>query len=471
MKKLLIAILFLAILSGAFWAGSWYRDREPGKGNPSGIKSIATNPDKGSDVDTDISSLPLGAVRIIPEKQQLIGVRTGQVEKSPQHYTIRTLGRVAVDETKIYRINSAVDGWIRKTYENSTGTLVKKDELLASFYSPEFLSAQQAYIFALSSADRFQASGREKPEQITLTRSNVQQYRDTLRNLGMGDLQIEELGRTRLYTENINITSPITGFVLTRNVSSGERFEKGKEFYRMADLSRVWILADVFESEAYNLAPGTKVRVSLPNKKKTFHAAVSHVLPQFDGTSRTLKVRLEADNPGYFLRPDMFVDVEIPVQLPEAITVSADAILDSGIRKTVFVDRGNGFFEPRTVETGWRMGNRVEIVRGLKPGERIVISGNFLIDSESKLEMAASGMQPTLEIDPVCGMEISPRKAGKEGLKSTYRGESYYFCSQACREQFEKDPNRFIKKTPAETSVEKVPHSKPPQKTEGHDHS
>jgi YHS domain-containing protein len=169
------------------------------------------------------------------------------------------------------------------------------------------------------------------------------------------------------------------------------------------------------------------------------------------------------DNPGFALRPDMFVDAELPVKLPPAISVPADAILDSGLQKTVFVELGNGFFEPREVATGWRIGNRVEIVKGLKPGERIVISGNFLIDSESKLEMAAAGMIGALRKDPVCGLEVSAKKASKENRATHYNGRTYYFCSEECKRQFEKNPSRFIKKTSEETSIEKTPTSKSPQ--------
>jgi YHS domain-containing protein len=141
----------------------------------------------------------------------------------------------------------------------------------------------------------------------------------------------------------------------------------------------------------------------------------------------------------------MFVDLELPIQLPSAIAIPADAILDSGLKKTVFVDHGNGVFEPREVETGWRMGDRVEIVNGLKPGERIVISGNFLIDSESRLELASSGMQGTLSKDPVCGVEVSLKKAEKAGLKTSHGGKTYYFDSDECKQQFDKNPQQYIK--------------------------
>ncbi len=422
-KNPLATILFLAFLSGFFC--------------PNALNAQAPAADE--------SSLPPGTVQISPERQQMIGVRIDQVEKAQQKYTLRTLGRVAADETRTYRVNSAVDGWIEKTYDNGTGSLAKKDETLASFYSPEFLSAEQAYIYALSSFDRSQENVKERPQQLNVTKLNIQQYKDTLRNIGMGNLQIEKLARTRQFTENIDITAPVTGFILSRRVSPGERFEKGKELYSIADLRRVWILTDIFENEAHDLPVGTRVQVSLPYKKKVFQATVSDVLPLFDGTSRTVKVRLEADNPGYFLRPDMFVDVEIPIQLPPAVTVPAEAILDSGLRKTIFVDRGNGFFEPREVETGWHMGSRVEVTGGLDPGERIAVSGNFLIDSESKLQLAAEGMYQDLCKDPVCGTDVAVNKAAKAGRKSRFKGKTYYFVSDETKEQFEKEPARYVK--------------------------
>ena len=208
----------------------------------------------------------------------------------------------------------------------------------------------------------------------------------------------------------------------------------------------MWVLTDVYEQEAEAFRPGVVARVTLPYQKKTYTARVSEVLPVFDPTSRTLKVRLETDNPGFVLRPDMFVDVELPMEYPPAIVIPDDAILDSGLKKTVFVLRGNGMFEPREVKTGRRMGGQVEIIEGLNEGEKIVISGNFLVDSESKLSLAASGMQPMLEQDPVCGQEVSPRKAEKQGRRVVYRGKSYFFCSDEHRQQFEKDAEQYLKK-------------------------
>jgi len=450
MKYLFTAILFLALLAGSFLAGSWYTQRDTAKIDPPEMKSPSVSAhakhNAVDDTDMDDSSLPPGTVRITPDKQQGIGVRTGVVEKAAAEHVIRTVGRVAPDEKRVYRLVAGTDGWIRETYSNDTGTLVKKDERLASFYSPQFRAAQLGYLSVLTSPDDRSYSGQRQAlapsQQASIT---LQTYIDALESLGMTEQQLKELANTKQLTDRVFIMAPATGFILARNVSPGQRFDKGFEWYRLADLSQVWILADLFPIDAADPKPGMKVRVTLPDQKKEFQATVAKVLPQFDSNSRTLKVRLELGNPGYVLRPDMFVDVEFPVTLPSALTVPADAILDSGLRKTVFVDRGNGYFEPRQVETGWRHGNRVEIKEGLEPGESIVISGTFLVDSESRLEMAAAGMIGTLSKDPVSGLDVSVNKAVKAGRKISYKGKTYYFASDESKAQFEKEPSRYVK--------------------------
>ena len=158
-----------------------------------------------------------------------------------------------------------------------------------------------------------------------------------------------------------------------------------------------------------------------------------------------MKVRLETDNPGYSLRPDMFVDLEIPVRMPAAVNVPVEAVIDAGTRKTVFVDRGEGRFEPRPVETGWQMGGRVEIVRGLAPGESIVVSGNFLVDSESRMQLAAAGIYGAWHVDPVCGMQVDEGKAKATGKTVDHGGKSYYFCSDDCVGKFRKEPAKYLK--------------------------
>ena len=191
-----------------------------------------------------------------PEKQQLIGVKVARVEKASGSHTLRALGRVVPDETRIYRINAATDGWVKKMLPVTTDSLVQKDELLATFYAPEFFSAMKAYLYGLRSLDRFQKSGKETKEQLDLTDANIENYRNALRNLGMTEHQLDEIMRTRQGGEHVEIRAPAAGFILTRNLTQGERFERGNELYRIADLSKVWILVDIFENEASSFSPG-----------------------------------------------------------------------------------------------------------------------------------------------------------------------------------------------------------------------
>jgi len=478
MKSAKIAALAIALIA-AFLAGAWYNQRNA-KDTPSapderkilhyscpmhpqytsdrigdcpscGMRLVPVYADDADGFDAaehPSSDLPAGSLHVDLEKQQVIGVQVAPVERASGARNLRTVGRVAADETRIYIINATVDGWITSTRSSATGSYVKKDETLASFYSPEFLSAGQALLFALSSIDRVQPTGKENPaqkDQIAQFNINLQQYKDSLRNLGMGQLQIDEMIRTRKYMENVDITSPADGFIIARKVSNGLRFAKGDEMYRIADLSHVWILVDVFEQEEKYLRSGDRVRVTVPNQGTEVTARVTNVLPQFDPDSRTLKVRLEADNPGFRLRPDMFVDVTLPVTEPSAIVVPSEAVIDTGIKKRVFVDRGNGYFEPRDVETGWRFGGRVEILKGLMEGERIVVSGTFLVDSESRMKAAASGIYGESAKDPVCGMDVDVGKAEAAGRKFDYMGKTYYFCCDDCKMKFRANPAAYLK--------------------------
>lgn len=451
MNRILWGISFCAIILISFLAGIWVSrgDRDKPISSLTESGPITT----GEEVEGDLPALTPGMVQISPERQQVIGVRVGTVEKKAVVHDLRVLGRVAADEVKVYKIVSSVDGWIQQSYDNSVGTLVKKDEVLATFYSPEFLDAEQAYIYALDAVDRLKLGRRlelgrqELPAQAAFDQLTVQRQVDILRGMGMPDSQIMEIGQTRQIMLNVQIPSPIEGFIMARNVSPGQRFLKGTELFQIADLSRVWILADVFEHEVQYFKPGSKATVRLPYQKKTYQATVTAVLPIFDPDTRTLKVRLETGNPGYVLKPDMFADVEMPIELDPVIGVPADAIIYSGLRKTVFVDRGHGYFEPRRIETGWRLGDLVEVTEGLTPGERIVLSGNFLIDSESRLQAVAMGIYGNLSIDPVCGMEVDEVRAKATGLTSEYQGKTYYFCSVDCKEQFDSNPAEFIEES------------------------
>lgn len=386
-------------------------------------------------------STPPGMVMISPAKQQTLGIRILQVEKTKGVGTLRTLGRVALDETRVFRMTTPVDGLVRHAGPVVSGSIVRKDEVLATFYNRDFLTAQQTYLYALNTMDRFK--DKEGEDQLKLTRAQMQAAEENLEFLGMGETQMQAIARTREIAKEIELRSPVAGLLVARNVFPGLRFDRGAELFRIAQLDRVWILADIFEGEAQYFRPGVMAKISLPGEGKSFSARISNTLPQFDASSRTLKIRLEADNPGYLLRPDMFVDVELSTISPAALTVPTEAVLDAGIRKTVFVDRGYGLFEPRQVETGWRTGDHVEIVKGLTAGERVVVEGNFFLDSESRLKAAAASVHTAVAKDPVCGMELDATKARAAGRTREFAGHPYYFCSDTCERKFAEDPTRY----------------------------
>jgi len=386
MKKAAYSALLFVLIGAAFLAGSWYKPQATVTAGTREMASDAgaTHSGHTHDMPGSSTSFSPGAMKISPEKQQLIGVQVSPVERTSGTHSLRLFGRVAPDEARVYKLNAGGEGFIREVSPVTTGSRVGKGQALASFSAPDFVTSIQAYILALNAADRV-------TDTNNAAASNLRQRVEKLQNLGMSDLQIEEIRQTREIPVAIRIVAPADGIVLARNVSPGQKFERGAEWYRIADLGRVWILADIFENEAHYLRPRVRAQVSLPNQRKTLPARVTEVLPQFDAATRTLKVRLEADNPRYVLRPEMFVDVELPITFAPTIAVPVDAVIDSGLKKTVFVERGDGVFEARRVETGWRFGDSVEIVEGLAPGERIVTSGTFLLDSESRMKSASAG--------------------------------------------------------------------------------
>jgi len=388
------------------------------------------------------SRMPAGAVHVSPDRQQTIGVRLGVAERVSGMRTLRTTGRVAPNENAVYPLVAGAEGLVREVRGATTGSLVKKDEVLLSFYAPDFVAVQQSYFSGLDTVARVNNDQLQGYNQNRVADS-VERYANTLRNLGVSERQLAEMAATRRLAQYVQIVSPVDGFVLQRGASAGLRVDRGFEFYRIADLRQVWILADVYENQAPFISAGSKARVTSQDRRRQLEARVSRAEPTFDEATRTLKVRLETSNPGLALKPGMFVDVQFDLDLPPSLSVPAEAIVDSGLRKTVFVDSGNGFFEPRAVETGWRLSDQVEIVKGLMPGERIVISGTFLIDSESRMKAAAQGVFGAAAEDPVCGMDVDEKRAAAAGRKSEYKGATYYFCADECKKQFDADPTKY----------------------------
>jgi RND family efflux transporter MFP subunit len=354
------------------------------------------NPETGNELEPvyadDLSAMPAGTVQITPEKQQLIGVTYGEVERTGGSRTIRAAGKVAFDETRIQHIHMKVEGWIDRVFVDYTGQLVKKGQPLMTVYSPEMLASQRELLLAAKARDTMK--NNPLPAAFDQSESLLQAARRRLELWDLSDAQIDQVLKTGKPIKNITLYSPIGGYVTDRKAFPQLRVTPDIDLYTIVDLSRVWIMADIFEYEAPNIHVGESARVSLQAiPGRTFSARIDYIQPQVDPMTRTLKVRLDLANPGLLLKPDMYADVDFQVNLPAALTVPAGAVLDAGERKTVFIDRGNGFFEPRQVTTGQRNGDRIQILSGLSGGERIVTSGNFLIDSESQMKAAAAGME------------------------------------------------------------------------------
>lgn len=335
-----------------------------------------------------------GAIAIDPASQRLVGIRVATSEKTSGIHTVRFLGRVVPEDTRTYLVNSGMDGFIRETFNDSVGVLVKKDQKLATSYVGETLSVASGFLAATVAVPG--AAGKDGSRTVPFPGavskqgvSSIQGYTDRLRNLGLSDAQIRQMAESHTLPETVDIVSPVDGFILSRNITPGQHFDRSTEFYRIADLSQVWIVADVFGSDAQNVRAGAVAHVTSADQHGIFSARVSNVLPQVDPATRVLKLRLEAKNPGYTLRPDMFVDVELHVEGPAGVTVPRNAVIDSGHEQRVFVERSAGVFEPRRVQIGWSSGDQIEIVSGLAEGERVVVEGTFLVDSESRLKSTA----------------------------------------------------------------------------------
>jgi RND family efflux transporter MFP subunit len=269
--------------------------------------------------------------------------------------------------------------------------LVKKDQRLATFYAPEFLAAASGYLAAVQGVKGAVAKdgARFTPEfPGTLAKEgprSIQGYKDRLRNFGMSLAQIQQIAEKREVPDVIDIVAPVDGVILARNISEGQHVAHHTEFYRMADLSRVWVIAEIDEQVARYIHAGDAARITFGDGKQ-LTARVSESLQQSDNGGRTIKLRLEAENPGLMLRPDMLVDAALPVRMPSALTIPREALVDSGAHARVYVQSGDSGIEPREVETGWRFGGRVEVLKGLHPGDRVVTAAAFLVDSESRLK-------------------------------------------------------------------------------------
>jgi len=322
-------------------------------------------------------------ITLSPDKIQLIGVRTAVAEYRALGKQIRTVGKVVPDETRLAYVNTKIAGWVKKLFVDYTGKEVVKGQPLLSIYSPDLVTAQEEYLIALRAAKSGPAGS--VGEIGSSQRQLIESAKRRLQLWDISDQQIADLEKLGKPQTEMTIEAPQSGIVLEKMVFDGAYITPGMNLYKIVDLSSIWIMADIYEYEMSLVKTGQTARVTLPYQSGAYHATVNYVYPTLDPMSRTVKVRLAMKNPGLLLKPEMFANVEITTSSGARLVIPREAVLDSGQRQIVYVEKKPGVYEMRQVTLGQRGEDAVEVLKGIKKGERVVTSGNFLIDSESQL--------------------------------------------------------------------------------------
>ena len=328
-------------------------------------------------------------VEIPTDKQQLIGVRTVKAAIKPLHRVIRTVGRIEYDERKLATANTKIEGWIEKLHVDYTGRYVQKGEPLAEIYSPELVATQQEFLNILRWAGQSQSVKDERTAMLLVkdAQTLLDAAKERLRLWDISDEQIKKIETTGKPIRTLTIYSPVSGYVLQKMAVQGMRVMPGEKLFDVVDLSSVWIVADIYEYELPLIKLGQTARIGLsyfPGKE--FSSQVDYIYPALSSETRTAKVRFTIPNPGGELKPQMFTNVEIKINLGNRLAVPSEAVIDTGVRQIVYVDKGEGYFEPREVTTGLKVDELVEVTGGIKAGEKVASSANFLIDSEAQLK-------------------------------------------------------------------------------------
>ena len=331
-----------------------------------------------------------GTVQISAERQQLIGVKFGTVEMKPLEKVIRTVGRVDYDEKRIVTVSPKIGGWIEDLYVDFTGKYVSEGEPLLTIYSPELVSTQEEYLIALRA--RKSLSKSPFPEVASSGDSLAESAKRRLKLWDISDDQIRTLEETGQAKKTLTLYSPFKGFVLEKSAYKGMSVMPGMSLFKLADLSVVWLYGDIYEYELPFIRLGQQASIQLTYLPgETFTGKVIYIYPSLNPETRTAKVRFEIPNLQGKLKPEMYANVEVKVHLGQRLVVPQGAIIDTGIRRLAILDKGNGYFEPREVKAE-KIGEYYEVMKGLKAGDRVVTSANFLVDSESNLKSAVSGM-------------------------------------------------------------------------------
>ncbi|HZX31491.1 MAG TPA: efflux RND transporter periplasmic adaptor subunit [Rhodocyclaceae bacterium] len=367
--------------------------------NPMGLPDTSPTPKKdpmGMDYipvyegEDDAEPASANQIKISTDKVQKLGVRTEAAQLRSLDRVVRASGRIEPDERRTYAISPKFEGYVERLFVNVTGQPVGKGQALFEVYSPELVSAQREYAIAAQGVESLQGAGGQAQEGMKqLAESSLLR----LRNWDISEAQVKALAKTGETRRTLTFRSPVSGIVTEKKAVQGMRFMPGEALYQVADLSSVWVVADVFEQDIGLVKSGAKAKVRInAYPDKVFEGSVTYVYPTLKAETRTVPVRIELPNPGQLLKPAMFAQVELPVGgKGRVVTVPTSAVIDSGTRQIVLVQQGEGRFEPREVKLGARGDDYVEVIDGVKDGEPVVVSANFLIDAESNLKAAVGG--------------------------------------------------------------------------------
>jgi len=332
-------------------------------------------------------------VNLSPERRRLLGLRSEPARVAALVRTIRTVGRVAPDERRLHHIHTKFEAYIEHLYVDYTGKFVKRGEPLASLYSPELLATQQEYLLAWRAQRQLASSSLPGVVQGGLDLLEAARQRLLLWDIRPADIaRLEATGEAR---RTLDLYSPVTGYVTEKTALHGMRVTPVDTLFDIADLSHLWVMADVYESDLPAVRTGMPAQLTLSYLPgRTWRGAVTYISPTVEEKTRTIKVRVEVDNADGQLKPEMFGDVTLESALGRGLLVPETALLKTGERTLVFVDRGEGGLEPREVQVGGKVEGGVPVLAGVTEGERVVTGANFLLDSESSLKAALAGLSP-----------------------------------------------------------------------------
>ncbi len=386
-----------------------YIRNEPGK-SPMGMDLVPVYEEEGGEKE------PASAIRIDPVTMQNMGVRLAKVMRKPVAKDIRTYGNITYDETGIYTVNTKFSGWIEKLYVNFVGDKVRKGQPLFDIYSPELLSAQEEYLLALQQCTSLSTS--PYPDIRQGAQRLLEASRTRLRYWDLTNEQISEIEQAGKTQKTVTIYSPATGVVIKKLAFEGHYVKAGEHQYEIADLSKVWVDVDIYEYELPWVHQGMPAEMELayiPGRR--FYGKVLYIYPYLSAKTRTATLRLEFTNPDYELKPDMFATVYLKSTIAgDSLVIPQEAVIDSGVRQVVFVSLGQGKFQPREVTLGVEGNNHeFQVLRGLEEGEEIVVSAQFMLDSESRLQEAIQKMLEVRQRDSAAPQPAPPQITQESG--------------------------------------------------------